>query len=507
MTHPPSTDEDPKAKELQALLGDVAERAEAPLRQVRVTRDAAEFIEHGLLILFAVPALLVLVAVSQWLFGLEAVRFSPWVVALAAIIPAVWYALIRGAIIYFKPVDRRVALALADRQLHLQDRLTTADQFLGAEQRTGFMQAAIEDAQSVLDQALHADLERPETSARGLRARGWMFAMLAIACFLGLVALDVAPAAVDPSRGVTKSGRGAAAATHEEHDERRVPRDPEISPPPQVKDRKPGGNAEKRDAERYTSDRSTETKDVKGKTGTGQSSDAARSTGMSESQGVPSDQGKVSKSEPKKAKAPKKKKKKKAPKEAKKPPKKKKSEDASGRTAGLGSGRGSNRNPTATPWSSKDRVENVDDESLEDEDEVDDEDEESESRGGMQPTLRDRKPPVSRDLTPSFGNRPNPNAKDRGGPSASKKSRGTASLVLGVPIPDQIKGQPNPGRTKITQEQIEPRSEESHGINAEERAARADAIGPWSRMSLSPWMRDLVKSYFLNLRNDKETKQ
>ena len=48
-----------------------------------------------------------------------------------------------------------------------------------------------------------------------------------------------------------------------------------------------------------------------------------------------------------------------------------------------------------------------------------------------------------------FGNRPSPDANGRGGPSQAKKSRGTASLILGVPIPDHIKGQPNPGKTKI----------------------------------------------------------
>ena len=35
-----------------------------------------------------------------------------------------------------------------------------------------------------------------------------------------------------------------------------------------------------------------------------------------------------------------------------------------------------------------------------------------------------------------------------------------ASLVLGVPIPDRVKGRPGPGRTKITQERVEPEAEE-----------------------------------------------
>ena len=302
----PSTNED---REIRELLGDVAERAEAPLRHARVTSRASELVEHGLLILFAVPAMLVLVTVPQRLLGLEPLEFSPWLVALAALLPAVWYALIRGALVYFRPVDRRVALALADRQFGLEDRLTTASDFLDKSDRTDFMQAAIEDAQSTFDHALNAELERPVTSVQGLRARGWLFAMLAIACFVGIVALDVPPPMNESETGSSMVTGAKASATQEPHEERRTQIRPEFTPPPQVRERKPGGAAERRDAERYTSDRTKETKDVKGKTGTGQSSDAAKSSGMSESQGVPSDQGKVARSEPKKSKPSKKKKK------------------------------------------------------------------------------------------------------------------------------------------------------------------------------------------------------
>ena len=123
----------------------------------------------------------------------------------------------------------------------------------------------------------------------------------------------------------------------------------------------------------------------------------------------------------------------------------------------------------------------------------------------MQPNLRDRKPPVSRDLTIGFGNQPNPDANGRGGPSQPKKSRGTASLVLGVPIPDRVKGQPNPGKTKVSQERVEPRRERAPAAQAEARTPRSGPTGPLARPSLEPWMQDLLRAWFQHLRTQETT--
>ncbi|MDA1196235.1 MAG: hypothetical protein O2894_13780, partial [Planctomycetota bacterium] len=179
--------------------------------------------------------------------------------------------------------------------------------------------------------------------------------------------------------------------------------------------------------------------------------------------------------------------------------------ERSGSTAGRGASRGSNRNPTDSEWSGKDRVAAEDDEDIEDDETIEDEDVDSEARGGVQPHLRDRKPPVSRDLTIGFGNQPNPDASGRGGPSQPKKSRGTASLVLGVPIPDRIKGQPNPGRTKVTQERVDPRLEPAPPGLAEARTPRAEPSGPLARPELEPWMRALLRAWMRGLREQEQT--
>ncbi|MEP0843271.1 MAG: hypothetical protein HRF43_11245, partial [Phycisphaerae bacterium] len=75
-------------------------------------------------------------------------------------------------------------------------------------------------------------------------------------------------------------------------------------------------------------------------------------------------------------------------------------------------------------------------------------------RGGIQPMLKDRQAAPTRDLgITGEGDQP---GTGRGGPSPPKKARGTASLVLGVPIPDFVRGRLGPGMTKITHERMEP---------------------------------------------------
>jgi hypothetical protein len=82
----------------------------------------------------------------------------------------------------------------------------------------------------------------------------------------------------------------------------------------------------------------------------------------------------------------------------------------------------------------------------------DDPDEES-ARTGTQPGLKDRRRTVSRDLSISSTGS---GGDGRGGPSLPKKARGTGSMVLGVPIPDFVRGLLNPGTTRITHERVAP---------------------------------------------------
>ena len=109
-------------------------------------------------------------------------------------------------------------------------------------------------------------------------------------------------------------------------------------------------------------------------------------------------------------------------------------------------------------------VEREDELDSEDED-VQDEKEETEQRGGVVPTKRDRRSAATRELSIS-GN--GPPGDGRGGPTPPKKSRGTASLVLGIRLPDQVRGRPNPGTAKTSIEPVP-----ATAANAEARGATA----------------------------------
>ena len=69
---------------------------------------------------------------------------------------------------------------------------------------------------------------------------------------------------------------------------------------------------------------------------------------------------------------------------------------------------------------------------------------------------------------------------------------------------DHVKGQPNPGRIKITQERVEPRADEAALISAAGRQERNAPMGALMRSELPPWMREIVRSYFLKLRTQSE---
>ena len=108
---------------------------------------------------------------------------------------------------------------------------------------------------------------------------------------------------------------------------------------------------------------------------------------------------------------------------------------------------------------------------------------------------------MNRDLSLGFGRaEPNPDANGRGGPGQRKKSRGVASLVLGVPVPDHVKGQPNPGRVKINQERVQPQREESPDAAAQDRGQRSAPAGRVPERTLDASTRRVVREFFLKAR-------
>jgi len=397
------------------------------------------------------------------------------------------------------PVARGEALERVEAAVHARGRLRAADDFLARGPSTAFMQAAVEDAERFVETAQRAPLPR---AADAPVVWSWREPALAAALVLLGWLLPSVPspferaprevvagtdAEVSPRRSVSEEARRA---------ERRAP--PETTPAGKRDARRDKSRTASSD--RYATDDTEATRGTRARSRAGQPGEGGSASKAAGAPGSPSEQDPAVKKveKPKSTKAPVRRD---PPKEAP-PSKPSDSKQKSGMTAGRGSKGGSTRNPTTSNWSSKDKVPDDDQKDLESDDDVEDEDSDSEARGGVQPNLRDRKPPVNRDLAIGFGNRPSPQANGRGGPSQRKKSRGTASLVLGVPIPDHVRGNPSPGRTKVTQERVEPRAEESEPASAAARGRRNAPIGSVATPDTSPWLQRILKEYFLALRAD-----
>jgi hypothetical protein len=138
----------------------------------------------------------------------------------------------------------------------------------------------------------------------------------------------------------------------------------------------------------------------------------------------------------------------------------------------------------------------TDDEESEDE-KVEDSPESSVQRGGVQPMLKDRNEAPSRDL--GLAGDQGPPGAGRGGPTPPKKSRGTASLVLGVPVPDFVRGKLGPGTTKITHERVSPSAMPGEPATPVVAAPRSRPESPQSRFNAPAEFYGIVRAYLVAL--------
>lgn len=482
-------------------LDEVADGAASQLRHAIAVDAVRGSAGRAASLLLIVPAIAVVAQVLRLLSGADAGRlFSWWFVPLLVLPPAIFLA-VRGAARHGAAVGRRRALAAVDRELRSGDRLLTADEFLAAPSRDGFMRAAIEDASAYVGPGRDAALVRTPVRI-GL---SWIERMAAPAAVALLVAAfwlsTIAP------RAAAEEGAAPAVEAWSASVEDAEPRD-EALPPDAPRERPPMVEPEARLASTQSQSRSNVpisddmpdgAEEAHGSMGTGKTSESDQSSSPSNARGAPSAQGQPSKAGDPPKKKPSSPRKRPGDRTQQERPEEQE-DQPTGSTAGQGSSKGSNKNPAASDWSSRDQVSTPDDDSVEEEDDVEDEEEEQESRGGMQPNLRDRRPPVNRDLRIGFGNRSNPDANGRGGPGQQKKSRGVASFVLGVPLTDRVKGQTNPGKTKVTQQRIQPEFEPTDPATATAQAPRSGSIGTVYHPFMTPWLRELVKDFFLEQR-------
>ena len=486
--------------DLNREIDSLAEQATGQLRSIDRGIAARRLLGRSLLWLAVIPSMLVLLQAIRWLAGMPAGTWFSWPVAIVGTlgIPAVWLAwqIVRSV----ADVNRLQALGAIDASMNSKERVVTADQFLQTREQNGFVQAAIEDAQSWVERGRLARLESTTTGGVDLKLN-WAAIPLAM-CFLALAfylsGFARATTAADEKQTEAPSGDTPvqlAAVPNENQPDEEV-----AEPEPRNEDKRSGG---RRDANRSGA-AATETpegeEESAGKLTDGETQESQQATNPSAAQGAPSSQGQPSKSETQNEKKPNRQKPRKNDRERAEKENEEK-EEPSGATAGQGASRGSNNSAAASDWASRNQVSTPDDDQSDEDEDVDDDDEEQKSRGGVQPNMRDRRTPVNRDLNVGFGMaRPNPDANGRGGPGAQKKSRGVASLVLGVPIPDRITGQPNKGRTRITQQRITPEAEDTDQVQAQNRGTRTGSSGPVARPEMAPWLQDVIRKYFLQRR-------
>lgn len=240
------------------------------------------------------------------------------------------------------------------------------------------------------------------------------------------------------------------------------------------------------------SDKETEGSSGRGKSSSAQSASNASAANSSSSDSSSETKGKLTK-KPGKEKKPGKKK-------PYKETKAQKPQDSKGGSSSVsqGSSGGGSMLAVQHDWAQRAQAAGSEsEEEFDDEEEIDDENEESKQRGGIQPTLKDRNESPSRELGISEGD--GPPGTGRGGPTPPKKSRGTTSLVLGVPVPDFVRGRLSPGPTKITQERVRPVSmgADPSDSNAAKRRTMPEPVIP--RSAVPTEMQSLVREYLIRL--------
>jgi hypothetical protein len=460
----------------------------------------------GMALLLVMPVMAIAITMLGWIVG------QPWKLSFGLFVslfplPTLLYLGYYFVQIWQKKPSRREGLAVFDEALDLKDRLQTADEFLTVADPTPFMEAAIEDAGPALEKAIQRPLDWDWRKPWGEFRHVAMIPMLAIVLLLFGIFLPAFPDILSSTEQPVRTQIALAG---------NLPLSPEGKPPttvqksmntPRPKKERPEEHIRKGMKGEPSPAKINETpsswlpgrdKISLGISEGGQTSKATSSGCASQSRGMPG--GQAPSSIPDHKPIIKNNKNKKLKEQKTSETQRKQVEDKSGATAGRGSSSGSSRNPASTEWSTKDRTDTTDNEDFEQEEDVNDEESGSEARGGLELNLRDRRPPVNRDLSIGFGNRASQDSNGRGGPGDRKKSRGVASMVLGVPVPDQVKGQPNPGRVKVHQERVQPQGEDVPKGAAEDRGRRRSLVGHLSERTLDMSMRYIVREFFLKTR-------
>ncbi len=396
--------------------------------------------------------------------------------------------------------DRRMCLALYDRELGLKDRLQAADQYLGKANRSDFEEAAVEDARAYADEALARELPpiviRPPDWVPAHRRLGAL-AVVLLAAALWIGQYSASQAAI----GETALAASIPGELRDNSELRQIIPEP-LEPRPASLAAKRNTQAEaprSEDSERegelepqeYSSQRQSSDRGAAG-------SDAKRSNQSRQAQSGASGQ-QAEKQEQDDSESKKRASRKKPRESGQQRP------DQPKEAAGLKSGKGDmsgGRMAASDHASAQDKTRQPEPEGDSD-DGDEEEDEEQKAGSASKPLINQRKAPVNRSLTPSAdGGDERDDLNGRGGPGGLKKTRGVAAMLLGVPLPDYLQGKVNPGRMKIQSEQGRAEEHQADLAQARERPARDATVGHALHREIPPAGRELVRNYFVAQRTN-----
>ena len=487
---------------IRPQLDELAARGRAVLRRWALNeavRTAAPWLFPAAV---PVPALYLLAAASRFAGG-PAWPLGPWGTGVLAVAVPVAACAVRAAHTFCtRPIERRLSLALYDRELDAHDRIQAADEFLRAGPRGGFRLAAVADAQSTIERALATELPPPKVAVPALHPGPWRWGATALAAFLLALLLSSGDPVVDAGGEVELAASG-------------LPVDPraEAQQAQEAAIRRNDAERQARPAERLTAEEVREISslsmqprlaDERQPPSAGRAGGASREAGRNAADRAASSASGRSPTEPQERATEQQDRRESGPR-PQSPPPEEDNDSSTGIAAGMGGSSGSRTSESDRESTDSKAERDQDDDDVPD-DAEEEEDEEQEATAAMRPLLNQRKAPVDRSLIPSGAGeqQENPDANGRSGPGGLKKTRGVAAMLLGVPMPDQLLGHVNPGRMKVQRERAEPQERDSAPYLAEERVAMDESAGKIARDDFTLPMQNLIRDYFLARRQAKD---
>ena len=501
---------------LRKHLDELARRGAGYLRRYALKETIEKAMRHVHVVALVVPLVFAVLATADRFVAQELWVLNPLLTILLAIAVPIVYVLLAGALGFLaRRVSRNYALALFDRELGLKDRLQAADEFLkdrGTNDLTEFERASIEDAMPFAEKAADTKLQDIKIATPIIHTGKWghgvaAVVLLGIGMFASFFVIgSQVEGATSPEDQLTMSTVESPTALEEDiYEPPTNTRENIVSPPKNVA-------AEQSRESEVLETTATESQDSALRRANPSDSNPKQSVQMGLSAGASQDNKAGSAASNLSGQAnPEKKKQDDTVKEAKEREAKEsksaieeeqpKDESATGIAGGKGSGAG-RQSSTAEMTENTSKVQQDDMDSDVDLESDDEEDEEQEAASAARPMINQRKAPVDRRLSPSgmVGQEEDDQQNGRGGAGGRKKTRGVAAMLLGVPQPDQLRSQINPGRVKIQRERAVPHPSEVDEVASESRGEMDESIGTVAQPELKPWMRNVVSNYFIAVR-------